>query len=105
MKNSLFTIGCLLLTLSACAGEPSASPTPAPSPALPTATAAPTPAGPFDYDSAVPFDTKVISETEREGVTIVDLNYAAHDPTFSPTTGGGQWPTWSNRTGRAPSPE
>ena len=30
----------------------------------------------------------VISETERDGVTIVDLNYATHDPAFSSITGG-----------------
>jgi dienelactone hydrolase len=37
---------------------------------------------------SVPFDVKINSETERDGVTVVDLSYAAHDPSFSPPTLG-----------------
>jgi dienelactone hydrolase len=54
----------------------------------PTATFVFTPASPFDYDASIPLDIKIASETERDGVTVVDLSYAAHAPAFSPMTGG-----------------
>ncbi len=88
MKRFFLCITAICAGLAACTASiepPPASPTSEPSP---TFTPVPTPAGPFDYDSSVPFDTKIISETEREGVMVVDLNYAAHDPDFAPTTAG-----------------
>jgi uncharacterized protein len=46
------------------------------------------PASPFDYNSKVPFDTKIISQSEQDGVTITELSYAAHDPSFATFMGG-----------------
>jgi dienelactone hydrolase len=93
MKRLLFFAVSLCLVLPACSSPSTTvgttptiiapSPTPAPSP-----TSVPTPASPFNYDSSVPFDTKVVSETARDGATVVDLTYATHDPAFSTTTGG-----------------
>jgi dienelactone hydrolase len=72
-----------------------AQPTPMPVPATATEPASPTPipatltpSSPFSYDASIPFDVKVNSKTQDGSVTVVDLSYAAHDPTFSPTTGG-----------------
>jgi len=89
MKRPIFPLLVFALTFSGCAKQPTVIPnlmaTPA-STASPSPTA--TPATPFDYDASIPFDTRTASETERDGVTVVDLNYAAHDPTFSPNLGG-----------------
>ncbi len=89
MKQALFLVLSLSLALSACGSQATLPPSPTAT-ALPTATATavPTPASPFNYDAAVPFDTQVTSETDREGVTVADLTYATHDPAFSTTTGG-----------------
>ncbi len=89
MKQILFITLGLCMVLSACTAPAMVAPsqTPLPSPTV-TATPVPTPVGPFEYDSSVPFDTKVVSETEQDGATIVDLTYATHDPAFSTTTGG-----------------
>jgi dienelactone hydrolase len=70
MKRSLICLFCLLFVLTACGGKASS------------------PKTPFDYDSSVPFDIKVISETEQDGVTVQEISYAAHDPNFSVNTGG-----------------
>jgi len=45
-------------------------------------------ASPFDYDASVPFDVKVNTETGQDGVTILDLSYAAYDPVFAQSLGG-----------------
>ena len=82
------------LLLAACGAKPSASPTATAVPPTanpPTAvppTAIPTPASPFNYDASVPFDIKIISQTEQDGATVTELSYAAHDPSFAPTMGG-----------------
>lgn len=73
--------------LAACASAIKDGPTPTPAP-LPTATLVPTPVSMFAYDASIPFDTQVKSETEQEGVTVVDLSYAAHAATFETTLGG-----------------
>jgi dienelactone hydrolase len=85
MKHSLFFALCLAMLLPACAPKPTVVPTEA---ASPTPTAVPTPASPFNYDPSVPFDTKIISQTEQQGVTVTELSYAAHDPSFSTNFGG-----------------
>ena len=88
MKNRLFIIICLILLLAACI-PPSLALTATSRPtAASTATATPTPPGPFDYDASIPFDPKVNSEKQRDGVSITDLSYAAHEASFSPNTGG-----------------
>ena len=97
MKQLLFFTLSLCLVLSACASSTTTvgrdlatvppSPPSVPLPAA-TAPAVPMPDSPFNYDASVPFDTKVVSETDRGGVTVVDLTYATHDPNFSTTTGG-----------------
>lgn len=73
MKRVCFTFLCLGLVLAACGQKP---------------TSTPAPTTPFDYDASLPFDTKVMSESEQEGVAIIDLNYAAHASTFAPITAG-----------------
>ena len=85
MKHSLFFALCLVTVLSACAPKTTATPT---AEASPTATAVPTPVSPFNYDASVPFDTKIISQAEQDGVTVTELSYAAHDPSFSINLGG-----------------
>ena len=42
----------------------------------------------FDYDSSTPFDVTVLSEKEKDGVTIQDLTYAAADPNYTSQTSG-----------------
>ena len=42
----------------------------------------------FDYDSSMPFDVKVTSEEENDGVIIQDLTYMAADPKYIPDTAG-----------------
>lgn len=91
MKKSYLFVLVLLLALSACSNTAPAIPTVTATqvpPVTPTATAVPTPASPFDYDASIPFDVKVVAETQQEGATVVDLSYAAHDPGFSTPTGG-----------------
>ena len=68
-----------MLILAACAAK---KPVPASAPVVPT------PASPFNYDAAVPFDTKIISQTEQDGVSVTELSYAAHNPAFSVNMGG-----------------
>jgi len=79
-----FTLG-LLFILAACTPQPSAAPAATIVPPTDTAkppTAAPTPASSFNYDPSVPFDTRIISQTEQSGVTVTQLSYTAHDPSF-----------------------
>jgi dienelactone hydrolase len=90
MKHFLFFSG-ILAALCGCAPRSSTAPvtkTPLQTKATATATSRPTPEPLFEYDSSIPFDIKVNSETERDGVTVVDMSYAAHDPAFSPKTLG-----------------
>jgi len=68
MPRFWFFAFCLLFVLSACGQK--------------------APASPFDYNAKVPFDTKIISQTEQSGVTVTELSYAAHDPTFATNMGG-----------------
>jgi dienelactone hydrolase len=75
MKTRLLFILCLVAAAAACSRTPTASPAPAQS-------------GPFDYDASLPFDVRVVAETDREGVTVVDLNYASHDPAYAANLGG-----------------
>lgn len=63
MKRLFFIIVSLLILISAC--------TP------------PQPKSQFDYDTSVPFDIKINSQTERDGVTVTDLSYASYDPNYS----------------------
>jgi len=88
MKIRLVLILALGLFLCACA--PKAAPTVQATPPAPTlpATVPPTPLPPFVYDASIPFDTRINSQTEQNGVVVVDLSYAAHDAAFSPATGG-----------------
>jgi formylglycine-generating enzyme required for sulfatase activity len=86
MKNNLFLLAALFF-LQACGTSSTPASTAHPSP-TPSPTVTPPPAGPFDYDNSVSFDLKIASETERAGVILEDINYAAHDPGFSPSTGG-----------------
>lgn len=73
--------------LAACAPTTAVTPTPmTPTPLPPTDT--PEPPTPFDYDASIPFDVIVNEEMERDGVTVVDLSFAGHDPAFSPSTNG-----------------
>ena len=105
MKTFSFFMAIILVALSACTPGPTASPTVESKPtstarieatvtdvppveATPTATTVPFPAVSFDYDSSIPFDVKINSEKERDGVTIIELSYAGHDPKFSPNTLG-----------------
>jgi dienelactone hydrolase len=91
MKHSLFFALCLAMILPACAPKPTVVPTATATPttlATPTATAVPTPVSPFNYDPSVPFDTKIISQTEQDGVNVTELSYAAHAPSFSTNFGG-----------------
>jgi dienelactone hydrolase len=71
MKRSVLFLFALVLALTACGQNQAAG----------TAT-------PFDYDASVPFDASIRSEEEDDGVTVIDLNYAAHDPDFAPITAG-----------------
>ncbi len=89
MKRLIFVLLGIGLLLSACGSPATSAPSPTPPPS-PTETLTPTPkpVGPFDYDSSVPFDTKVLSEKQQDGATVVDLTFATHDPSFSSTTGG-----------------
>ncbi|HTX90869.1 MAG TPA: hypothetical protein VMC09_06595 [Anaerolineales bacterium] len=70
MKRILYVALGLLFVLSAC---------------TPTLAA---PKTPFEYDATVPFDARVISQTEQDGVIVTELSYAAHDPAFAVNTGG-----------------
>jgi dienelactone hydrolase len=81
MKRLIVIILCLGTALTACVQKPAAT-------EAATEDTASVPATPFDYDAGLPFDTKVISETVQDDVTVVDLNYAAHDPAFAPITAG-----------------
>jgi dienelactone hydrolase len=85
MKRALTCLFGLLIVLTACGQKPAVPPAVA---ASPTATPVPTPASPFAYDASVPFDAKVISEKDRDGVTVTELSYASYDPSFSINTGG-----------------
>ncbi len=79
-------IAYLIPTIALAACSPLAGRLPAPTPA-PTATVT-VPASPFDYDPSAPFDARVIAQSAAEGVSIVDLSFAAHAADFSPATGG-----------------
>ncbi len=78
MKRSVFTCIALAILAAACA-MPDANSMP---------TAVPTPALVFDYDASVPFDVKINSETEQDGVIVTDLSYAAHDKNFASNLDG-----------------
>ena len=93
MKRFWFFTLSLMFVLAACAPQPSAAP---------TATAVPTPASPFDYNAKVPFDTKIISQTEQSGVTATELSYAAYDPSFATNTGGRTLATLVSPKGSGP---
>jgi hypothetical protein len=70
-----FWAGCIMALAAGCAAPAGGGAST--SPVSDTATvAAPTPTtlGPFDYDATVPFDIQIQSETERDGVTVVDLS-------------------------------
>jgi dienelactone hydrolase len=85
----VFLSGALTLSGAGCAKSAAVEPLPSLLPS--TATLIPptsTPTVSFNYDASIPFDIKVNSESERDGITVVDLSYAAHDPSFSPSTGG-----------------
>ncbi|HTX90868.1 MAG TPA: hypothetical protein VMC09_06590 [Anaerolineales bacterium] len=77
MKNRLTLIALGTLLLGVVIGLPACS-----------VGEKPRPASPFDYNALVPFATKIVSRQDRDGVTVTDLNYSAHDPAFSPMTGG-----------------
>ena len=88
MKNRLLITICLILLLVACI-PPALSLTATPRPtATPSPTRTPIPPGPFDYNVSVPFDPKIVTETQKDGLTVTDLTYAAHDPSFSAFLGG-----------------
>jgi fermentation-respiration switch protein FrsA (DUF1100 family) len=99
MKRSWFFILSLLFVISACGQKPTVPPATA---AAPTATAVPTPASPFDYEAGVPFDTKIISQTERDGISVTELSYAAHNPSFSAYLGGRTVATLVSPKGKGP---
>lgn len=88
MKRFWFFTICLLFVLAACAPQPPADPTATAIAPTAVPTAVPTPASPFDYDPSVPFDTKIISQTEQNGAIVTELSYAAHDPSFATNMGG-----------------
>jgi len=67
MKRFLIFITSLLLFLSACTSHPKSV---------------------FDYDASVPFDVKINSQTERDGVTVTDLSYASYDTNYSTSMHG-----------------
>ena len=60
------------------------------------------PASPFDYNAKVPFDTKVISQTEQDGVIVTELSYAAHEPSFATNMGGRTMATLVSPKGKGP---
>jgi len=102
MKRFWFFIVSLLFVLAACAPQPTAAPTVTAIPPTATPTAIPTPASPFDYNAKVPFDTKIISQSEQSGVTITQLSYAAHDPSFATNMGGRTLATLVSPMGNGP---
>lgn len=80
---------------------PPATITPTPEPTAPPPTAIPpTPTRPahalsvqealplFAYEPNSPFDLRVASEQEKDGVILQDVSYAAQDPAFAAITGG-----------------
>jgi len=87
MKRYLIVIVSLLAVVSAC--TPQATPTIVPTvESTPTLVAPTQPASVFDYDVSRPFDVKINSQTEQDGITITDLSYASHDPSFSTSLNG-----------------
>jgi dienelactone hydrolase len=50
----------------------------------------------------VPFDTKIISQTEQSGVIVTELSYATHDPSFATNMGGRTVATLVSPTGKGP---
>jgi len=62
MKRLLTFITALILFLSACKSYPKSV---------------------FDYDASVPFDVKINSQIEQDGVTVTDLSYVSYDPNYS----------------------
>ena len=92
MKSYLFALIALSLVLTSCVPASTSAST-APTaivvveiPVVPDVTAEPE--TPFSYDASVPFDVKINSQEEQDGILITDLSYAAHDPKFSLPTGG-----------------
>jgi fermentation-respiration switch protein FrsA (DUF1100 family) len=84
MKRFSFFTFCLLFVVTACGQK---------APALPN---------PFDYNPKVPFDTKIISQSEQDGVTVTQLSYTAHDPSFAVNMGGRTVATLVNPKGSGP---
>jgi dienelactone hydrolase len=78
----VFPLCSLVLFLGGCAAPMREISTATPIPATST------PASLFSYDDSIPFDVKINSQSEQEGVSVVDLSYSAHDPSFSRGTGG-----------------
>ncbi len=77
MKQARAFLLAVMILLSGCAPRTS-----------PRSSSARIPPSLFDYEASIPFDTKIISETDEGGVTIMDVSYAAFDPSFSQYTGG-----------------
>jgi dienelactone hydrolase len=75
-------LSALVLFLGGCAGPKEEISTATPIPATAT------PASLFAYDASIPFDIKINSQSDQEGVSVTDLSYSAHDPSFSRGTGG-----------------
>ena len=87
MKRFWFIALSLVFVLAACA---------------PKSTAVPAPVSSFNYDAAVPFDTKIISQSEQSGVTVTELSYAAHDSSFAINTDGRTMATLVSPKGSGP---
>ncbi len=100
MKRYWFFTLSLVFVLAACTPQSIAVP---PTPTAVPPTAVPTPASPFDYNAKVPFDTKIISQSEQNGVTVTQLSYAAHDPSFATNMGGRTLATLVSPKGNGPS--
>jgi fermentation-respiration switch protein FrsA (DUF1100 family) len=86
--STLMIAGSILAACSASGRLPATQTAVPVQVAIPTVTVSPAPQSPFEYDASVPFDVSVNTQDERDGVTVVDLSYAGHDPAFSPNTLG-----------------
>jgi len=92
MKRYTLIIASLLVFLAGCTTSTTnipASQIVAPVIESTPTLAAPTqPASLFDYDASRPFDVKINSQTEQDGVIVTDLSYASYDANFSMSLNG-----------------
>jgi len=88
MKQYSIVLLSVLIVLSACSPQGTDVPETVVAVVAPTLAATSLPSSPFDYDATRPFDVKINSQTEKDGVTITDVSYASFDPSFSTALNG-----------------